>query len=336
MATWEARTEGSASTRAPWTSARAASRALVAGFPMLIYAAFAQYTLNMAQTRAHPALPAATALFPLVPLVLYLYARLGPVPGRRRPGTAFVLACLALAAWMAAAFVATPMGRLPAAQLVRVQEAGTYSVYALLALHCWLTRGRGDTVIFFGVATLYGFVLESSGVSLGFFSERGYDQYLPFLAAPLVTMLGWSNVFYPCVTMVEALQRRWPRLARGALSRAVLVTAIGLALDLHLDPLATRLGFWRWNPLLHPVFLGVPAVNFVAWFYALLGFGAVYYLVARAAWTPLRTFVLLPASLCMALVAEGGLMLATMAVLEGTAGPSLSIVRAYLRAHHLL
>lgn len=339
MTTWSGGDRDAARRRAPVAAFallnHAAWRVPSAAFPVLIYAAFAQYILAVAHARAHPALPAATILIPLVPIVLCLYATLGDAGASRRSCGVFGVVCLALMTWMAAAFLPTPLASLPAARLIAVQEAGTYVVYVLLALHCWLTRGRAATGLFFGVATLYGFMLESVGVSLGFFSERGYDQYLPILAAPLVTMLGWSNVFYPCAVMAETVRRRWPGLARGAWSQALLVTALGLALDLHLDPVATRLGFWRWNPLLRPVFLGVPAVNFVAWFYAVLGFGLVYYLIERRRWRPARKLLALPPALGLALVAEGGFMLATMAALEGMRGPSLTIVRAYLRAHHL-
>lgn len=307
-----------------------AARRLYAGLPLLIYLGFAQSTLNIGQVHLRPALPAATILAPLAVAALCLYAQATARPRGQRARYHVVLAVL-LMLWMATAFIPTWIDGLSFKGLVRLDEATTYLAYLLLATHCLLTRGRASTAILFGAATLYGFALESSGVSLGFFAEPGYDHYLPFLAAPLMTMLDWSAIFYPCVVIVELLAQRWPGLRGTVVSRALLVAAAGLALDIQLDPVATRLGLWHWHPLLQPFFIGVPLVNFVAWFWAMLGFGLAYYGVERLRLPARRRVVAFFLAVPAALAAEGVLWLLTMIALEGVNGPTVQIVSAYLR-----
>ena len=50
-------------------------------------------------------------------------------------------------------------------------ESMTVLAVLLLAVHCHLTRGAGKTWRLFGTGVLYGLVLESSGVAIGFFAE---------------------------------------------------------------------------------------------------------------------------------------------------------------------
>lgn len=304
-------------------------RSLYAGLPLLIYLGFAQSMLNIGQVHVRPALPAATILAPLAVAALCLYAHATARP-RERAGHHVALAVL-LALWMAAAFIPTWIDGLNFKGLMRLDEATTYVAYLLLATHCLITRGRASTAILFGAATLYGFVLESSGVSLGFFAEPGYDHYLPFLAAPLMTMLDWSTIFYPCVVIVELLAQRWPGLQRTVVARALLVAGAGLALDIQLDPVATRLGLWHWHPLLQPFFVGVPLVNFVAWFWAMFGFGVAYYGVERLRLATCRRVAAFFLAVPAVLAAEGVLWFLTMIALEGADGPTVQIMSAYLR-----
>ena len=58
---------------------------------------------------------------------------------------------------------------------------------------------------FFGVALVYGFILENSGIVLGFFEEKGFHVYLGPLPAPLATTIGWCFILFCCVWTAERL-----------------------------------------------------------------------------------------------------------------------------------
>ena len=76
-----------------------------------------------------------------------------------------------------------------------------------LAWHCLRHRGRAGLLTFFGLGFAYGLVLETSGISLGYFSESGYAVYVPFTPTPLSSVVGWCTIFYPSVYVAESIGR---------------------------------------------------------------------------------------------------------------------------------
>ena len=92
------------------------------------------------------------------------------------------------------------------------------------------------------------------------------------LPAPLATALGWVNVMYCAFFSIEKLL---PQM--GSIQKGLVCAFIGLSLDLPFDPVATRLGWWVWDPSLQSKLWDVPVINFIAWFWALFPYGAAYY-----------------------------------------------------------
>jgi uncharacterized membrane protein len=101
----------------------------------------------------------------------------------------------------------------------------------------------------------------------------------------------------------------------------VVATGMALALDLQLDPVATAAGFWTWPPLPPPALRGVPAVNYCAWFAAVLPFAFAAYEATRGeAIDAARLARALPRVLLQALA----LVVVTLAVVEASLGwPSI-------------
>lgn len=155
-------------------------------------------------------------------------------------------------------------------------EFSALAQFVLLAVHAKGWFARQDWIWVFGVTLLFGLILENGGIVLGFFSEPGYLLYLPGVPAPLATALGWVNVLYCAFFAVERLL---PDMA--PLSKGLVCAAIGLSLDIPFDPVATRLGWWVWDPSLRVMVWNVPAVNFIAWFWALFPYAALYYWVRK-------------------------------------------------------
>lgn len=155
-------------------------------------------------------------------------------------------------------------------------ELSALGQFTILLLHgrTWLLRW--DWVWVFGVTLLFGLILENGGIILGFFSEPGYLLYFPVFPAPLATTLGWVNVLYCAFFAVEKLLPPMPAIVKG-----LVCVLIGLSLDIPFDPVATRLGWWVWEPSLSAKIWNVPTVNFIAWFWALFPYGTAYYWVRQ-------------------------------------------------------
>jgi len=259
-------------------------------------------------------LPVAPALraFALPFLLGTLALRRAPLA---RPPLVVVLA--ASGTLLAAIFAGTTAGRLAPEALPLVTEVLALGAFTLLATHAAQARQAGKLTGLFGVGLVYGLILENGGVALGFFSEDQFRIRLPLLPAPLATSLGWCLVFYP-------LWHAAPLLAgiRASATRCALVaTGMALALDLQLDPVATAAGFWSWPPTPPPLLRGVPAVNFCAWFAAVLPFAhAAFEARQGGGITAARLARALPRILLQALV----LVIAALAVVEAGLGwPSL-------------
>ena len=203
--------------------------------------------------------------------------------------------------------------------------------------HVVLTRGWHGFVMFFGVTFIYGLVLENTGIIMGFFFEPSFRLYLGPLPAPLCTMLGWSLVFYITVAVVEQLADWIPWLKVSPLRRALVTTALALSMDAQLDPLASMSGvFWQWNETLPALLLGVPVLNYAAWFGAFLPFSYfVFSLSDRKDLTPRGRNWELFLRVAWAAVIGGTLCFGIMAIVEGGFdGPTYQILIDF--THRLL
>ncbi len=145
-----------------------------------------------------------------------------------------------------------------------IYEASALVEFTILVLHgrTWL-KGH-DWAWIFGITSIFGMILENGGILMGFFREEGYLLYLPGLPAPIATMAGWVSVLYCGFFSVQMLLPDMRPMLKG-----FVCAGIALSMDIPFDPVATRLSWWVWNDSLVLSIWGVPAVNFVAWFWAL-------------------------------------------------------------------
>jgi uncharacterized membrane protein len=165
------------------------------------------------------------------------------------------------------------------------------SLWACMLIYSLKTRGGWDTLKIFLIGMIYGLVLENGGPmqipELGFYGYFWEDMYQIYLfeffgfgirisSVPLATHLGWSNVFLVCLLFWEAIAKAFPKIRKKIVLGGIIMALSGWLLDLNLDPLATRFKWWVWNDNLLPVWFGVPLMNYVAWFWAVGVFGAVW------------------------------------------------------------
>jgi len=276
-----------------------------------------------------------TCLFPLtVPAILSAFRWRRGDRLERILGFGVLLGSLSA---LALIFFAMRPNPIASGQLRLFYEYSSLANTALLGLHAWW-RSRGMAVLFFAPVAAYGALLENGGIALGYFTELGYRLYLGPLPAPLATMVGWISVFYLVMSITWEFRRCVPQLEHSTLGSALVATLCALCLDLQLDPLATAVGFWRWNDLLITRLLGVPVVNFIAWASAVLPFSfALFLLQTRHSIEPetlgdSENRRWLWRRILLILAAAAVLFFSTMSVVEGGfSGPTFVILADFFR-----
>lgn len=204
-----------------------------------------------------------------------------------------------------------------------IYEASVFIEFILVLLHARTWLRKHDWAWIFGITLLFGMILENGGIFTGFFREDGYLLYVPGLPAPAATMLGWVNVLYCGFFAVERILNGMKPFWRG-----LTCAGIALSMDIPFDPVAARLSWWVWNRELTMSVWGVPAVNYVAWFWALFPYAWCYYRVRMLKGVSEgRKMALLSALIPLILVLELGGVVLTLKIL-GDQG-ALEIVRRF-------
>jgi hypothetical protein len=108
------------------------------------------------------------------------------------------------------------------------------------------------------------------------------DFFLMLDGAPICIGLGWAVIIYSGMEFVQHL--KMPDYARP-----FLVGLLALNLDLAMDVIAIRLGFWNWIIPLDWQWFGVPWGNFWAWYIVVVSYsGLLYWFRAKLCPKPVR------------------------------------------------
>lgn len=308
------------------------SKELFVNLPVLFVLYTAFHLMISSITWLSPPRPewAWTIAFPLFWVFSFVWVRIyinDDLPNKN--GIFYVFISMLAAGFVAVFILAEPAG-LTMDQIIFQHEHTTYFWVALLMLHCIVIYGVEGFIKFFVIGLLYGALLESSGIQLGFFFEPDYHWYAPeilrpIFRAPVTTILGWTTVFYPTYFITEKIFDKIG--VSNKLIRAVNASLVALSIDLQVDPVASEVGLWRWNEKLHPGFLGVPTLNFVSWFWAVIPFAyMVFYVTGRTEWTMRKRIIVLLISVPVCQTLAGAATFATLFLLEGAGSPALGIL----------
>ena len=307
-------------------------------FPLYLYYIYALGMQHLVLASLDPPAPtmAWTMLAPLAVFVIAQEARLrvGPSQGRA-----------ARRAWLGVAVVGGPALIWLIARPFALSDAVVRAIYewtnlgwaALLMLWLLRTRPAGQLGLYFGALFAVGLVLENGGIAMGYFEEVNYHVQVPGLHAPLATMLGWSMVMLMGLHVAFVLQRAWPALGRNPLTLGTTAAVAITALDVQIDPIASRVGCWRWVESAPPWLFEVPFLNFAAWLSALVPiFTMVLWVAHEQGFEPqgpwsraatLRVLLYAPACLFVCLVCFLGIMTLWDG---GVDGPAWSVFGAFL------
>ncbi len=251
-------------------------------FPLYLFYVYALGMQHIVLASLDPPAPT-MAWTMLAPLLVFGLVQEGRIRGTPEQGRT------ALRGWLALALVGGPALVWLIAKPYPLSNEVVRGIYewtnlgwaALLILWVLRKRPAGHLALYFGALFVIGMVLENGGIAMGYFEEVNYHVQIPFLHAPLATMLGWSMVMLMGLHVAFLLERAWPRLGRNPLTLGTTAAVAITALDVQIDPIASRVGCWRWVDSAAPWLFEVPFLNFAAWLCALIPIFTMVLWVAR-------------------------------------------------------
>ncbi|MEW6086041.1 MAG: carotenoid biosynthesis protein [Chloroflexota bacterium] len=162
------------------------------------------------------------------------------------------------------------MNNTPNAYFV-LYELTLFLQLAICLPHAW-KHGRANLVrLFAGI--LFGVLLEIATIYQLQAYEYG-DFLIMIFDVPLGIGIAWGCILYSVMEFSDA--SNLPYFARPALD-----ALLALNIDLSLDAVAIRFGFWDWGQGLDFQYFGVPYANFWAWFWVIFFFSMGYRIFAR-------------------------------------------------------
>ena len=150
-----------------------------------------------------------------------------------------------------------------------------YIEFGLCLHHAWKHGTANVLKLIAGGA--FGVLLELATIRQ--LNAYEYGRFLVMvLDVPLCIGLAWGAIIYAVSEFSDAS-------SLPVWTRPVLDGLLALNIDLALDAVAIRLGFWDWGQGLRFEYFGVPFANFWAWFWVVFSFSLGYRLLAhRADW----------------------------------------------------
>jgi hypothetical protein len=147
---------------------------------------------------------------------------------------------------------------------------------AILAIICVRhARARGAAQLVSLVAGMcYGVLLEYMAIRAFHAYDYGHFLVMLFGTVPLCIGVSWGIIIYTAMETSDRYALPW-------YLRPALDAVLALTIDLSMDAVAIRIGFWTWGT--PGPWFGVPLSNFYAWFVVVLGFSLLVRL-ARLWW----------------------------------------------------
>jgi hypothetical protein len=150
-------------------------------------------------------------------------------------------------------------------------EAVVLATFVVCLRHAWLSGPAQAWALCAGV--LFGLLLEWATIQQ--LNAYAYGRFLLMLGeVPLAIGVAWGVILYTARLFSDAT-------SLPGWARPVLDALLGLNLDLALDAVAIRLGFWDWGGGFSRWYFGVPYENFWAWFWVVFSFSAGLRLLSR-------------------------------------------------------
>lgn len=148
-------------------------------------------------------------------------------------------------------------------KLLHIFEILGLSALLLSIFHSLRIYGKRYTIIFFPSCFLYGLMLE---IPFDSYNQNAWLKIGPY-GSMLAVVAGWCTLIYTLSTLSKKLRDA------SILDRGIACGLLGVCIDLSLDPIASSYGLWYWDETFFGFHVtkifGVPAINFMNWFYTI-------------------------------------------------------------------
>lgn len=152
-----------------------------------------------------------------------------------------------------------------------VFELGAVILALACLRHAWRAGRSRLASLLAGIG--YGVLLEYAAIQS--FHAYRYGQFLIMLGGvPLCIGLSWGIIIYTAMESSDRFRLPW-------YLRPLVDAMLALTIDLAMDAVAIRLGFWAWGA--PGAWFGVPLGNFYAWLLVVAGFSLLVRLARRSA-----------------------------------------------------
>nr|MDO8134961.1 carotenoid biosynthesis protein [Candidatus Njordarchaeum guaymaensis] len=148
---------------------------------------------------------------------------------------------------------------------MEIMSMGLFAVCSWHALKVVHSKPRFLELV---MAAVFGVLLEELNVLIsGDYYVYGKDFLIIFDQAPLAIGLGWAVIIYSAMSISDAYGFNERVKPFFDAIQAILI-------DLAMDAVAIRLGFWRWPIPLTDGWFGVPGGNFYGWMFVVAIYSA--------------------------------------------------------------
>ena len=149
-----------------------------------------------------------------------------------------------------------------------------FAIFLFCAWHAlyqwWAGEGpRGLAILF--LAGLFGLIVEYVNMKVFITYYYGPFPFMIFGTVPLMIVLSWGAIVYGAMRTSDHMKLVW-------WLRPVYDGLLGITIDLALDPVAIKLGYWTWiSAFEQPYWFNIPFGNYYGWYMVVFW----YSLVAR-------------------------------------------------------
>ncbi|MGQ4833897.1 MAG: carotenoid biosynthesis protein [Candidatus Asgardarchaeia archaeon] len=157
-------------------------------------------------------------------------------------------------------------------------------LFSLLVIHAWRRGIKYVAELFAGY--IYGLFLEIANIYI--FGTYFYSKNFLFEieGVPVAVALGWSGIIYSSMGISDTLEiNEW--------SKPFFDAILAIFIDLSMDAIAIRLGYWSWGIPYNEGWFGVPAGNFVGWMYVVFFFSLLSRILRRKIKSPISYSLIL-------------------------------------------
>lgn len=133
---------------------------------------------------------------------------------------------------------------------------------------------------------VFGMILEIGNTYLAHTYSYSPNFFFQIFNVPLVIGFGWAVIVYSAMLLSDQYNIPWK-------VRPVMDALTALVLDLSMDIIAIRLGFWSWSIPLDQEWYGVPFENLIGWIFVVFTFSFMMRLIRTFNWKRLSTRILI-------------------------------------------